>query len=174
MKTSAILALTLGLMSANAWAGNNAQSAYSSLYSDLDPAKCRTLVMNEEEAYSEQICAGVSSFSLKVLDGDGRQSITVVTPTQHEFPLDFWHVITRHFSTLGAKAEWRMHNKSPVGLIVRVNAEEDSGVVSYLAVAKVTWDGICVVDRISPQPSQNEKARQAADNSANKPCLKEI
>ncbi|NOQ36900.1 MAG: hypothetical protein GQ569_13590 [Methylococcaceae bacterium] len=168
MKLSANLFLGLTLFSATALAEN------TSVYTDLTESKCRTMVLNEEEAYSEQICEGVSSFALKVLDGDDRQSITVVTPTQQEFPLNYWYVITRSFSMLGAKAEWRIHQKNPIALIVRVNAEEDAGKVSYLAVAKITWGGICVVDKIPPQPSQNEVARKSADNSANKSCLKEI
>jgi hypothetical protein len=38
-------------------------------------------------------------------------------------------------------------------------------------VTKITEQAICVTDRIDPVPNANEKAREAADASAGKPCL---
>ena len=158
--------------------GGSDKKSFTSIYTDLDESKCKTIVLNEEEAYSEQLCAGVQEFALKVLDGDGRQSITIVAPELQEYPLDYWHIITSSFSTLGKKAEWRMQNignqqQIPIALIVRVNAEEN-GTRSYLAVAKITGDAVCVVDKIPPQALQNELARKSADNSAAKPCLSNL
>jgi hypothetical protein len=106
-------------------------------------------------------------------------SITVVGKKNRRYPLDLWYLITPHFSRLGEKAEWRVIKQGgktiPVALIVRVDAFEpsDSGrVISYLAVAKITKDEICVTDKILSSPTANVEARYAADLSAGRPCLK--
>ncbi len=108
-------------------------------------------------------------------------SITVVTPDNREHSLDYWNIITRSFSSLGDKAEWRVVKRNgkitPIALIVRVDSSEQKNLnapkkTSYLAVAKITPEEICVTDKISPTVDANEQARQAADNSANKACLK--
>jgi hypothetical protein len=62
-------------------------------------------------------------------------------------------------------------------LIVRVNASENqedpNKKSSYLAVAKITPQQVCVTDKIAPGATANEEARRAADASSSKPCLKE-
>jgi hypothetical protein len=93
--------------------------------------------------------------------------------------LNYWQVITSAFSTLGEKAEWRVTKTKgklmPLALIVRVNASENPDdakkVTSYLAVAKITAQKICVTDKINPGRTQNEEARRAADSAATKACL---
>lgn len=62
------------------------------------------------------------------------------------------------------------------GLIVRVNAYEppDSNkVASYLAVANITSEAICVTDRVNPGPTSNVEAKRSADSAATKPFLAE-
>lgn len=63
----------------------------------------------------------------------------------------------------------------PIALIVRVYANENpyspSERTSYLAVAKITPEKICVTERIKDGAKVNEAARQAANASAEKPCL---
>jgi len=156
------------------------QSPITSLYTDLGSSKCKTTQVEDETGSSVQNCPGVAGYKLQVLDDDSRQSITVVTPDLKEHPLDLWEVVTRSFSSVGNKAEWRVtrsRNKiSPVALIVRVQASEDSGnpkrVTSYLAVAKITPDAICVTHKIAPGTKANEEARRAADGAQSAPCLK--
>jgi len=81
------------------------------------------------------------------------------------------------FATLGQKAEWRVANRNgkdvPIALIVRLEVQAGGTVKggSYLTVSKITGQGICVTDRIDPAADANEKARAAADASANRPCL---
>ncbi|MGH9819292.1 MAG: hypothetical protein ACRD43_03910, partial [Pyrinomonadaceae bacterium] len=62
-------------------------------------------------------------------------------------------------------------------LIVRVmlqeNPETSGKETSYMAVSKITRGGACVTDKILPGPNQNERARDAADSSATKPCLQQ-
>lgn len=153
--------------------------AISSVYTSLAEADCRVLEVDEESGSSTSRCPGVAGHVLDVHDGDARVSIDIITPGGKEHPLNYWSVITQAFSSPGPRAEWRMRGGRPIALIVRVNASEttDEGTmrrVSYLAVAKITPAAICVTDRILPAPNANEAARQAADQSASRPCMPEI
>lgn len=147
-----------------------------SVYTDIAPARCKTVETHEESAGSVQKCAGVAGYGLLVEDDDSRQSVTVVTPDGKRHPLNYWQVITTGFSSLGERAEWRVEKKGgkvrPFALIVRVNASENpekpEQTTSYLAVAKLTAGEVCVTDKVKT----NEEARRAADASADKPCLK--
>ncbi|MET0647872.1 MAG: hypothetical protein ABW208_14750 [Pyrinomonadaceae bacterium] len=149
--------------------------AAESVYTDLAPARCKTIEVTEESGGSVQKCPGVAGHVLLVEDDDLRQSVTVVTPDGKKHPLNYWHVITTAFSSLGEKAEWRVEKKGgkvkPYALIVRVNASENPEAperkTSYLAVAKITAAKVCVTDKVKT----NEEARAAADASAGKPCL---
>ena len=150
-----------------------------SVYTDIAPARCKTVEVNEESAGSVQKCPGVAGYELLVEDDDLRQSVTVVAPNGKRHPLNYWQVITTAFSSVGEKAEWRVEKKGgklkPYALIVRVNASENpekpEQKTSYLAVAKITAGGVCVTDKVKGGPSANEEARRAADASADKPCL---
>lgn len=150
-----------------------------SLYTDLAEDRCRTLELNEEEGpYSVQRCPGAAGYHLLVLDDDSRMSVTVVDPAGKEHPLDLWTLVSPNFSSLGKVAEWRMARRSgtevPLALIVRFSATdpETSKVTSYLAVAKIADDGICLVEAIPPGPDANQKAQEVADGAQKKPCLK--
>jgi hypothetical protein len=55
-----------------------------------------------------------------------------------------------------------------------VNASEGDdpdAITSYLAVAKITPEKICVTDRIDPGADMNVAARRAADTADKRPCL---
>ncbi len=154
--------------------------AQSSLYTDLAASKCKTIKVNKESGSSVQSCAGLAGYKLLVEDDDNRMSITVVSPDGKKHSLNYWGVITHAFSSVGEKAEWRVKKEGPkvipIALIVRVNANEDPDTnkrTSYLAVAKITPQGICVTDKIQPGAKANEEARAAADAAAGKACLKE-
>jgi hypothetical protein len=150
-----------------------------SVYTNLSPAKCKTIKVTRDPGSSVQKCAGVAGYRLLVLDDDARQSVTVVTPDGKEHGLDYWHVVTGHFSSLGEKAEWRMGKKGgklvPIALIVRVyaneNPESPNQRTAYLAVAKITPEKICVTAKIKATKTANAEARRMADASAAKPCL---
>jgi hypothetical protein len=166
--------LTFGGLSFNGAAQTN-----ESVYTELTEAKCKTIKTGEE--FAVRSCPGVGGYKLLAADDDARGSITVVDPRGKEHPLNYWHVITPAFSYLGDKAEWRVVKKNgkitPVALIVRVNASENqedpNKKSSYLAVAKITPQQVCVTDKIAPGATANEEARRAADASSSKPCLKE-
>jgi hypothetical protein len=157
------------------------KSAIESVYTNLAGQGCKLLSVQEEGANSTQSCPGAGGYRLLVLDSDSRQSVTVVDPSGRKWPLNFWHIVTRSFSTLGPKAEWRVirsgKEAAPRALIVRVNANEspDSWTpTSYLAVAKITRGQSCVVARVKPSANANSEARVEADSAAAKPCLKEL
>lgn len=152
-----------------------------SVYTDLAPARCQTIEVEQDPMPSSlKRCPGIAGYRLLVADDDLRQTVTVVSPDGKKHPLDLWHVISGAFSSVGSKAEWRIIKEKgkivPVALIIRVNANEDpensNRVKSYLAVAKITPETICVTDKIAPGATANQEARRAADASAEKPCLK--
>jgi hypothetical protein len=152
----------------------------TSVYTDLSGTRCRTRENNPETGSSVRQCPGAGGYQLLVADDDERRSVTVVSPDHTEHPLAYWQVVTRAFSSLGKQAEWRVvkHREQlkPVAFIVRVNAppQEDPGhpqALSYLAVAKMAPDAICVTDKIRSGRRANEHARHAADRIAPKACL---
>jgi hypothetical protein len=147
-------------------------SVPDSVYTDLAEDRCKTIRIDEETGSSEQRCPGTAGYNLLVLDDDDRMSVTVVTPDGREHPLDYWSVVTTAFSSLGEKAEWRVVQKKPVALIVRVKSADPEMElpVSSLAVAKITPQAICVTDVILSSPTANEEARRAADSAADRPC----
>jgi len=153
----------------------------TSVYTNLSGRQCKTLKSTSAEGGSyEGQCPGVAGYKLLVQEGDLRQNIVVITPSGKKQSLELWNVVGSSFSSLGEKAEWRMKGTgakaSPVALIVRYNVAnpEDSTKkgTSWLAVVRISSDAsqICVTESIAPGADQNVKARQAADNSASKPC----
>ena len=153
-----------------------------SVYTPISDKQCRTIKSHEagDEGF-EARCRGTAGYTLLLSEGDLRQNITVITPQGKEHSLDLWSVVSGGFSSVGAKAEWRIaiQNKKsvPVALILRYNASDDAEkpdkLTSYLAVTKITPTEICVTDKILPGPTANEEARRAADAASTKPCLKE-
>lgn len=125
-------------------------------------------------------CPGVYGFRLLIHEDDERSSISIVTPEKRIFPLNYWDVVSRGFSSLGAKAEWRIvraHGTgTPAALIVRVNTIDQSDPehprrVPLLAVAKISSESACVISIIDARASDaNYQARQSAMNG-NAPCL---
>ena len=179
MKHILIIFLSLSFFSSLSFAclkESKQVTVFSSVYTKLDESKCKLIhtIKHNEAPISEQLCTGINGYSLKIHDEDDRQSITVITPDKRAHALSYWSYITNGFSYLGQTAEWRIEKKgqqltTPIALIVRVNDNEKN--ISYLAVAKITDEAICVVDKIPPQKLQNELARKSADNSAHMLCL---
>ena len=147
----------------------------TSVYSSLSGCK----LVKTGRDWSVQACQGVGGYNLQLLYDDSRESVTVFGPDRQEHPLELWSVVSTGFSSVGQKAEWRVTKKNgkvvPSALIVRFNAsenpEDSTKVTSYLVVAKITPQKICVTDKIAPSATANEEARRAADTSAARPCL---
>ncbi len=160
--------------------GGFAQKAkIQSVYTNLSEKSCRTLESSVEGSGSYRgECPGIGGYKLQITEGDLRQSIDVVTPQKKRFELDLTGNVSTAFSSVGAKAEWRVTRRgrtiTPTALIVRYNASENqedpSKETSYLVVVKITKTEICVTDVIKPGANANAKARKFADASAAKPC----
>jgi len=173
MSIRRILAVTLGavLVLAVTVSAAPVTSVYSSL------RKCKLVKTGRD--WSTQACVGVAGYNLRLEYDDARESITVITPNGKKHPLNLWQVVSSGFSSVGQRAEWRVTRKAgrlvPTALIIRFDAsenpEDSTKVTSYLAVAKITPQKICVTDKIAPGATANEEARRAADASADKPCL---
>jgi hypothetical protein len=152
-------------------------SRVTSVYSDLSK-NCRKVQENRLDVVSR--CRGIAGYDLLVGFYDERFDVTVINPAKRKFDQNYYKVITSSFSDPGGKAEWRVRQIGgkmvPVALIVRVMAQENADTspkeTSYMAVSKITSRMICVTDKIGPGPRQNERAREAADRSSNKPCMK--
>lgn len=174
---AAIGLIMLGLvLSFLARAGEPASSRYSSL---LEKDCVADQVPKEDEGQGgSSVCPGVDGYRLRVVDGDVRMSIEVLTPTGKVLPLDFWSTVASGFSSVGDSAEWRylaLGARVPQALIVRLNVSENPerpGITaSYLVVSKLGADSACVIAKIAPGKTQNEAARKAADAAAASPCL---
>ncbi|HKQ50814.1 MAG TPA: hypothetical protein VJT74_00495 [Pyrinomonadaceae bacterium] len=147
----------------------------TSVYTSL--SNCKLVKTGRD--WSVSACRGVGGYNLQLEYGDARESLTVFTPDRQKHPLELWNVVSSGFSSVGKKAEWRVtrngNKVSPHALIVRFDASENSEdstkVTSYLVVAKITPEKICVTDKIAPSATANEEARRAADASADKPCM---
>lgn len=152
----------------------------TSVYTNLTGKQCKTLKQSNDEGGSyEGQCPGVAGYKLLVQEGDLRQNIVVITPAGKKKSLELWSVVGSGFSSLGNKAEWRLKGPgakaSPIALIIRYNVanpEDSTKSTSWLAVVRIGSDPaqICVTETIAPGADQNVKAREAADNSASKPC----
>ena len=158
------------------------KAATESIYTDLGAGSCRREIdKSDPNETPYQVCLGVAGYRLIVHRVDaGRQSIDIVDPSQRQFPLSYHEFVTRHMFTLDSKAEWRIATmegkRVPIALIVRVQAHEDNDnpeklTRSYLVVAKITPNEVCVTDR-NPQGEQSDtEARSAADSAQARPCV---
>ncbi len=153
--------------------------AAESVYTDLSEKMCPVVERDQDSGSTRQLCSGVEKYKLVILSDDARVSINIIAPDGKEFPLNFWEVVSSHFTSHDEKAEWRVVKKGqrliPQALIVRVKAfeypESPEKFTSYLTVSKITPDQVCITDKIAPGPKQIEMARHAADIGGKKSCL---
>ena len=174
-----LIAVSFSLMLFFAVSGSAQKQKIESLYSDLNTKVCKTIEQSDEGTGSYRgECKGIGGYKLQVTEGDIRQSIDVIAPNKKKFELDLIGNVSTAFSSVGEKAEWRVTRKgktiTPTALIVRYNTSENpddsSKLTSYLVVAKITKNEICITDVIKPAANANEEARKLADASVAKPC----
>ncbi len=177
MKTF-VLSVVFSAIFAAAVAFAQAQKV-ESIYTSLDPKKCKTLeLVTTEAGHYRGLCSGVGGYKLESLEDDIRQSINVITPNRKKFELDYWTNVSGAFSYVGAKAEWRIKRLGkkiiPIALIVRFDASENPDDAlktnSYLVVSKITAKEICITDVVDPKAGANEEARSLAEAKVQKPC----
>ena len=149
---------------------------YTSSYTSIDEKDCISL--DSDDIGSIEECEPFGNISVKVIEGDFRQSI-VLTRNMQEYILDFQSTISYAFSYLGEKIEWRHEVGKPEhikGMIVRLNVNSDfedlDKTTSFLVVSKITPKKICVIGKILPQENQNEVAIAMLDDSKDRPCIK--
>ena len=146
-----------------------------SVYTSTKTSACRTISSNPNEGGSyEGECTGVGGYKVRLLEGDIRQTLNLVTPAKKKFELNFWGFYGG-FSYVGEKIEWRTKGGVPVALIARFNVasgDDSKKSTSYLMVSKIGKTQSCVTDVVLPQTNQNEKARELADAAFGKPCKK--
>ena len=170
----ACLLFLSGLLSVSS---TQAATAYDSTYTSIKAADCRTISTDTESSSSVQRCASFRNIGVEVLEGDLRQSLTLIMGGR-EYPLNFWTHITQGFSMLGDLVEWRHMKGQPdklAGMIVRLTANEGERpeqTTSYLVVAKVMPGEVCVVGKVPPhiRENQNVKARAIAEQASQLPC----
>lgn len=162
-----ISAPLLSLLLALGLAGQN-KSVYTST-----SAGCRTISSDPSGAGSfEGECPGVGGYKVRLLEGDIRQTLNIITPAKKTFELNFWGFYSG-FSSIGEKIEWRTKAGVPVALIARFNvagADDSTKSTSYLMVSKISKTQSCVTDIVLPQADQNVEARKLADAAPTKPC----
>lgn len=173
------IAIALACLAGTALGADAPAPPPASVYTPLDGPQC--LLAAAPQAGTEEsraTCPGIAGYRLERIDADARMSVNVIAPGGSVYPLRYWDVISRHFSSLGAQAEWRVlgtpEHPRPIALIVRVKASEDPDserTTQYLAVARIDAAGACVVARIAPGGQANVRARAAADAAAAAPCL---
>lgn len=153
-------------------------SAFSSaqiktVYTTTSDKACKKLKVDDDHGGDYVgLCPGVGGYKLKLVEGDLRQTLFVITPKKKEHPLRF-NEYYYSFSAVGGKVEWRTKRGVPFALISRYNVadpENSEKRTSYLMVVKITKDFSCVTDVVEPGPKQNELARKLADESSTKPC----
>jgi len=149
-----------------------------SIYTELSGKGCSAERITSEVS-SERTCPGIEGYKLLVANEDERDTVTVISPDGRQHPLHLSQTISGGaFDYIGQKAEWRVATREgkdvPVALIIRVDVQStgDNKPGSYLSVSKIGESGICVTDKIDPVANANDRAREAADSSAGKPCLK--
>ncbi len=167
MKLSLWISIVVFALTASALAQN------ASVYTSTRTGACRTISSDPNGAGSyEGECPGVGGYKVRLLEGDIRQTLNIITPAKKKFELNFWSYYSG-FSAIGEKIEWRTKKGVPVALIARfnvANAEDSTKSTSYLMVSKISKTESCVVDVIMPGAKQNEEARISADAAATKSC----
>lgn len=145
-----------------------------SVYTSTDTKDCKTIEQSDADAgWYRGECKGVGGYQLELTEGDIRQTINIISPTKKKFELNFGSV-SGGFSSVGAKAEWRVKGTAPTALIIRFNVsenpEDSSKTTSYLIVSKITKTSACITDVVKPSKTQNAEAQKLADAASTKPC----
>lgn len=157
------------------------KAAIQSVFTDLGAGSCKQEVDKTDPNETPYLaCPGVAGYSLIVRRVEaGRQSVDVVDAAHRVLPLNYQEVITRHMCNLDGQAEWRVTTRDgkqvPIALIVRVQAREDNDdpekvTHTYLAVAKIAPEAVCVTDRVPEGTQSQAQVRATADSARDRPC----
>ena len=149
-----------------------------SVFTKLDPAKCRMIEENKEEGpYWLRRCPGHGGWQLDWSESDLRQGLTLIGTDGKDSELRLSDLVAKGaFNSIGETIEWRGRDAGkPDALIVRMSVA--NGVeprlpdISRLAVVRLAGTP-CLVAIVEPTANQNEKARAIADGPMTG-CLKD-
>ncbi len=163
-------------LAAPAWAANSVHSFYTDITGDL----CSTHIDDKLSEARTLKCPGIGGYRVDILADDGRFSVNLISAKKRVFELELWDIVSRGFSNLGPRVEWRVVASGrvarPIAMIIRVNASEvseegDEASKSYLAVAQIRDDAACVIAKVEVTSTSGiEEARRIADGGS-RPCL---
>ena len=136
-------------------------------YTKIDAASCMTLVLNEEEGYSEQVCKGADGIAVFVSDGDLRQSVSYrdQDPGERRFGLAISIMLAIRLN--GASRKMIAVGARPYATILRWHVSlDDNTDQQALVITKIEDRDFCVAGLVdaSTQSNANELARQVADD----------
>jgi hypothetical protein len=104
-------------------------------------------------------CPGIGGYKIRLIEGDLRQTIDIITPAKKRFELNFWNIYSS-FSSVGERIEWRLKGKQPIAFITRFNVadpEDSQKNTSYLLVSRVGPILSCVTDVVPPVKGRTKK-----------------
>lgn len=124
-----------------------------------------TLIVNEEEAWSQQVCKGADGIAVFVSEGDLRMSISYGRQKADDRYFTFGN-----FNRVGGTMEWRLKDdngyKAPFATILRwyVSVEQPRE-EQALVITKIAENDFCVAGFVeaTAQPNANVLAREIAD-----------
>ena len=148
--------------------------AISSVYSDFDMTKCKTISVSEEDGGGSWLCKGIKGFDVVYSEGDlrGTMGFGPFAENQCSSAQSFGK-----FNSPGAKIEWRMKNGKPYATILRwfTDNGEPNGKQNWLVVTKLNDDDACRTAFIDTKfPGANKVAQQKADTAKNFNCAKDL
>ena len=157
--------IVLGLSATATLAGE-----ITSVYSDLDIAKCKALQLytGDEGEGGEWQCKGIKGQDVMFWEGDLRGNIAFgpLARSQCSSSQSFGA-----FNAPGAKIEWRMENGKPFATILRWSTDNGSGEAgakqNWLVVTKLKGRDACRTALIDTKfPNANSVARAKADGQS--------
>jgi hypothetical protein len=145
--------------------------ARTSIFTELDMAKCRLVEEEKEEGpYWLRRCPGHAGWQLDWSESDSRQGLSLIPPSGQDTELRLSDLVAKGaFNSIAKTIEWRGADAAkPEALIFRMNvasgAEPQRPDISRLGVVRLTSKP-CLAGVVEPGPGQNEKARNIADGS---------
>jgi hypothetical protein len=151
-----------------------AQSGFTSAYTDLDLNQC--LILEADDFGARWACPGYRGYPLLVEEGDLRFSLS------YGFDADESSVgfqTLPPFNSLGSKLEWRLSNALgrwfPIATIVRYHTAHPETGENYgqvLVVSQIQDGNSCHIAYVDARANENanELAREAADKAGDFDC----
>lgn len=154
----------LSLLSCQLAVADSAHSVY------MDTTRCTTVSKDPETGASRSKCGTLGEYTLFLDEDDDRASLTLRAGAD-EIPLNFYEHVTRHFSQIGPKVEWRLRSREgievPYALIARVlwNTDQPKAKGEFLVVSRVLKRKSCVIAKLDASKTKvaNQRAREIAD-----------